>query len=158
MAAPAWITRSAPRDRSIYGLRVAELPEAVLDPLDRLVGDTPGQGAHASCPRRAGAATTADPTRPVAPVTRKSVVGETVNRSSLRLVIGLGLFGDLLDPAHDLGRLVDGDGRRLAGLEPAVEVGHEVAQALECLHLLAHELPGADGNLDERPQRVRDTR
>ena len=69
-------------------------------------------------------------------------------------MIGVGRARDLLDPVDDLRGVVDRDRRRLAGGEPAVEVGDEVAQALIGLDLLAHELPHADRHVDQRADRI----
>src|SRR3712207_7633365 len=42
--------------------------------------------------------------------------------AELRAVIGVGRARDLLDPAHDVARVADGDRRRLARGEAAVEL------------------------------------
>ena len=98
--------------------------------------------------------TIARPSEPDAPVTRNGTLLGQLELREPRRVIGVGRARDLLDPAHDLRRVVDRHRRRLAGREPAVEVGDEVAQALVRLDLLAHELPHADRHVDQRLDRI----
>ena len=139
--------------RAVDGVGVAEVAEGVLDALDRLIGNAAHERAHGLAlleqpldDRRAERARRAGD--------EEVGLGGDAEASQARRLVLLGLDGDLLDPVHDLGRVLDGDRRRLALGQTGVEVRDEVAQALEGLDLLAHELPRSDRHVDQRLERL----